>query len=68
MSDVFGVRGRAWLAALELPPDERLTLDAAVRIDAVLCEQIAAAEQAIARPSSTTRASGDCSRSRASAS
>ena len=48
MTDVFGVRGRAWLAALELPPDERLTLDAAVRIDAVLCEQVAAAERAIA--------------------
>jgi transposase len=48
MTDVFGVRGHAWLAALELPPDERLTLDAAVRIDAVLCEQIAAAERAIA--------------------
>jgi transposase len=48
MADVFGVRGRAWLAALELRPDERLTLDAAVRIDAVLCEQIAAAERAIA--------------------
>ncbi len=48
MTDVFGVRGRAWLAALELPPDERLALDAAVRIDAVLCEQVAAAERAIA--------------------
>ena len=48
MTDVFGIRGRAWLAALELPPDERLTVDAAVRIDAVLCEQVAAAERAIA--------------------
>jgi transposase len=48
VSDVFGVRGRAWLAALELPSDERLTVDAAVQINAVLSEQIAAAEQAIA--------------------
>jgi len=48
MTDVFGVRGRAWLAALELPPDERLTLAAALALDAVLCEQVAAAERAIA--------------------
>lgn len=48
MTDLFGVRGRAWLASLELPPDERLALDAAVRIDAVLGEQVAAAERAIA--------------------
>ncbi len=48
MTDVFGVRGRAWLAALDLPPDERLALDAALRIESVLGEQIAAAEQAIA--------------------
>ena len=48
MSDVFGVRGRAWLMALELPPDERLTLDAALALDAVLSDQVAAAERAIA--------------------
>ena len=47
-TDLFGVRGRAWLVSLELPPDERLTVDAAVRIDAVLSEQVAAAERAIA--------------------
>jgi transposase len=48
VTDLFGVRGRTWLAALELPPEERLALDAAVRIDAVLSEQVAAAERAIA--------------------
>ena len=31
MTDVFGVRGRAWLAALDLPPDERLDPRAAVQ-------------------------------------
>ena len=46
MTDLFGVRGRAWLGSLELPPDERLTVDAALRIDAVLCEQVAAADHA----------------------
>ena len=48
VSDLFGVRGRAWLGSLELPPDERLTVDAAMRIDAVLSEQVAAAERAVA--------------------
>ena len=48
VTDLFGVRGRTWLGWLELPPEERLTVDAAVRIDAVLSEQVAAAERAIA--------------------
>ena len=48
MADVFGMRGRAWLAALELLPDERLTVDAALALDAVLCAQVEAAERAIA--------------------
>ena len=48
VSDVFGVRGRAWLASLELPPDERLALDAAIRLDAVLTEQVEIAERALA--------------------
>ena len=60
MTDVFGVRGRAWLAALELPPDERLTLDAAVRIDAVLSEQVAAAEWAIAEAVVDDRGRAGC--------
>lgn len=48
VSDLFGVRGRAWLVALELPPEERLALDAAIRLDAVLTEQVDLAERAIA--------------------
>jgi transposase len=48
VSDLFGVRGRTWLASLELQPDERLTVDAAIALDAVLSEQVAAAARAIA--------------------
>jgi transposase len=48
VSDVFGVRGRAWLASLELPADERLTVAAAVRLDAVLNTEVDLAERAIA--------------------
>jgi transposase len=48
MSDPFGVRGRAWLAGLELPADERLALDAALRLDALLGEEIGLADRAIA--------------------
>ncbi len=48
VTDPFGVRGRAWLATLELPSDERLTVDTALELDAVLCEQVDTAERAIA--------------------
>ena len=48
VTDLFGKRGQAWLAALDLPPDERLTVDASLAIDAVLSDQVAAAERAIA--------------------
>ena len=48
VSDVFGVRGRAWLGSLELPPDERLTVDAAVRLDTLLSSEIELAERVIA--------------------
>ncbi len=48
VSDPFGVRGRAWLATLELPPDERLALDSALRLDALLGEEIDVAARAIA--------------------
>ncbi len=47
-TDLFGVRGRTWLAALELPVEERLALDAALLLDAVLTGQVQAAERAIA--------------------
>ena len=48
VTDLFGVRGWTWLSSLELPLEERLTLDAALRLNAVLCEQVEAAERAIA--------------------
>jgi transposase len=48
LSDVFGVRGRAWLARLELPADERLTVDACLRHIDMLGEEIGLVEQAIA--------------------
>lgn len=48
ISDVFGVRGRAWLARLELPVDERLTVDGCLRHIDMLNEEIGLVEQAIA--------------------
>jgi transposase len=48
VTDLFGVRGRTWLGSLDLPLEERLTLDAALRLDAVLGEQVEAAERVIA--------------------
>ena len=48
VSDPFGVAGRRWLAGLELPPDERLALDSALRLDDLLTEEIGAADRAIA--------------------
>ena len=48
MSDVFGVRGRAWLARLELPLDERLTVDGCLRHIDMLNDEVALVEQAIA--------------------
>jgi hypothetical protein len=34
MTDMFGVRGPAWLTALELPWDESLSLDTALALEA----------------------------------
>jgi len=48
LSDPFGSRGRAGLAALELPPDERLALDSALRLNAVLDAEVDLADRAIA--------------------
>src|SRR5215218_9726209 len=44
VSDCFGKRGRAWLAGLELPVDERLTLDGCLRQVDFLDAEILAAE------------------------
>lgn len=48
MTDVFGKRGRAWLAELELPADERETVDGCVRQISFVDGEIAILEQAIA--------------------
>ena len=48
-SDLFGVKGRAWLASLELPLEERESVDAGIRhIEFLDCE-IAAVEKLIAQ-------------------
>jgi transposase len=49
VSDLFGVAGRAWLAGLELPVDERLTVEGCLRQIAVMDAEIALVEQEIAR-------------------
>ena len=46
--DAFGKRGRAWLAALELPADERETVDGCLRQIDFLDGEIAILERAIA--------------------
>jgi transposase len=55
MSDLFGKRGRTWLAELELPNDERDTVDACLRQIDFLTTEIAhvdhqLAEQALQSP------------------
>jgi transposase len=49
VSDLFGVGGRAWLAALVLPPDERLTVDGCLRQIDLTEGEIALVEREIAR-------------------
>jgi transposase len=49
VSDLFGVRGRGWLRALELPPEEAETLQSALRHVEFLDGEIAAVERPIAR-------------------
>jgi transposase len=48
-SDLFGVKGRHWLASLELPLEERESVDAAMRHIEFLEAEIAAVEKLIAR-------------------
>src|SRR5881227_674482 len=48
-SDLFGVKGRRWLAALELPPEERESVDAAMRHVEFLDSEIAQVEKLIAQ-------------------
>jgi transposase len=48
-SDLFGVKGRRWLADLELPEEEGETVDSAMRQIEFLDREIAAVERLIAR-------------------
>jgi transposase len=48
-SDLFGVKGRQWLASLELPLEERESVDAGIRHIEFLDSEIAAAERLIAQ-------------------
>ncbi len=48
-SDLFGVKGRQWLAGLELPLEERETVDAGIRQIEFLDAEIAAVERLIAQ-------------------
>jgi transposase len=48
-SDLFGVKGREWLAGLELPLEERESVDAAMRHVEFLDREIAQAEKLIAQ-------------------
>jgi transposase len=48
VTDCFGKKGRAWLASLELPVDERLTLDGCLRQIDFLDAELRALEAALA--------------------
>ena len=48
-SDLFGVKGRRWLAGLELPLEERESVDAGIRHVEFLDSEIAAVERLIAQ-------------------
>ena len=48
-TDLFGAAGRRWLAHVELPADERETLDSCLRTMAFLDSEIASFERSIAR-------------------
>ena len=48
-SDLFGVKGRAWLASLELPPEERESVDAGMRHVEFLDAEIVHVEKLIAQ-------------------
>jgi transposase len=49
VSDLFGVKGRKWLAGLQLAPEERETVDAAMRQIEFLDTEISEVERLIAK-------------------
>lgn len=49
VADVFGVRGRAWLASVELGPDAREALETHLRLHDATEREVTLAETAIAR-------------------
>jgi len=49
VSDLFGVKGRQWLASLKLPLEERESVDAGIRQVEFLDSEIAAVEKLIAK-------------------
>lgn len=49
MKDAFGKSGRRWLAELELPPDERLTVDGCLRQVDFLSQEIGELDRELAR-------------------
>jgi transposase len=53
VTDAFGKAGRRWLGQLELPADERLTLDGCLRQVDFLDEEVAALDREIARQALT---------------
>ena len=62
-SDLFGVKGRQWLAELELPAEERESVDAAMRHVEFLDAEIAVPAHASERPESREASAGtiqDC--------
>ena len=48
-SDLFGVKGRRWLAGLELPPEERESIEAGIRHIDFLDGEVAAVERLVAQ-------------------
>ena len=49
LSDLFGLAGRQWLRQVELPPEERETVDGCLRQIGFLDQEVTATEQAIAQ-------------------
>ncbi len=49
VTDVFGVRGQAWLRALVLPADEQSTIESALRLLEALQSELRAADAELAR-------------------